>query len=91
MSDHLYDNPALTPLEFLRAVYHDKSVDIGLRMKAAEAAMPYVALAPPGPRFEDLGPEDRLTIRIMGLGSNELSSAEEPRDSSPAGEVTMGA
>jgi hypothetical protein len=63
MSDHEYDDPNLTPLQFLLAVMHDHSVDINDRIKAAEYACPYVPQHT-GPRWEDLDPMDRTVIVV---------------------------
>jgi hypothetical protein len=61
--DYAYNAPDLSPLAFLLAVVHDKSVDINHRIHAAECAMPYTA-HPQGLRWEDRDPMDRLTILI---------------------------
>jgi hypothetical protein len=64
--DHPYNAPDLSPLAFLLAVVHDHSVDINLRIKAAEAAAPYVAPRQ-GIKWEDRDPLDQLTIIIGGI------------------------
>jgi hypothetical protein len=43
---HEYDNPALSPKEFLMAVVHDKTVDLHLRIKAASYALPLYCAQP---------------------------------------------
>ncbi len=43
---HAYDNPDLDDLQFLRAVRNDTSVPLHLRVKAAQAVMPYTTHAP---------------------------------------------
>jgi hypothetical protein len=61
--DHAYDDPSLSPLQFLLAVMHDPTADMADRIKAAETAVPYVPHYT-GPKWEDLAPEDRVTIVV---------------------------
>jgi hypothetical protein len=60
---HLYDNPAITPKNFLLAVMRDPSVPLSLRIDAATFALPLTA--PP------LGPQPRvhpdLVIKVPPL------------------------
>ena len=65
MTDHPYDDPTLTPLQFLRAVYSDPSVHMHHRMRAAEVAAPYLTR----PMFQEREPwpgEHHVTIVIGG-------------------------
>jgi hypothetical protein len=65
--DHRYNNPGLSPLQFLQAVYRDSSVPMYLRMLAAERAAPYEHR----PTFVERDPwpgEHRVIIKIEGLG-----------------------
>ena len=43
---HLYDDPDLSPLEFLHAVYRDSSLPMVSRVQAASALLPYTHSAP---------------------------------------------
>jgi hypothetical protein len=66
-NDHRYNDPTLSPLAFLKAVYSDSSVPMFLRMMAAERAAPYEHC----PAFVEREPwpgEHRITIVIQGLG-----------------------
>jgi hypothetical protein len=40
--DHIYNDPALSPLEFMLAVMHDTRLPMSVRMDAARAAAPYM-------------------------------------------------
>jgi hypothetical protein len=79
--DHKYDDPDLTPLQFLKAVYRDKTVPMSMRIEAAKVAYPYVySPTPPSPRFEDLDPQDQFTVHIGGLpGSNAAVQRPPPK------------
>ena len=48
-----YDDPALSPLEFLLCVMHDPSVPIDDRLQAAKASLPYVYTPVPVSREYD--------------------------------------
>jgi len=73
--DHRYNNPDLSPLDFLLAVMHDVTVPLHHRMAAADAAMPYQPtypkLIPPGARYAD---EVHYVYRIGGLGDEPAST-----------------
>ena len=67
-ADHAYDNPTLDSLGFLRAVMHDHSLDVSVRLEAAFRLAPYEC-APPRPvpqpveytiniQFNDQAPTD---------------------------------
>ena len=60
----LYNDPSLTPLEFILAVMHDEHLPMATRIQAASAAMPYTN---PYPRPTNSFPP-RCTIVIGGLG-----------------------
>ena len=77
-AEHRYNDPNLTPLAFLQAVFNDSSVPMHLRMLAAERAAPYDHQ----PMFieRELWPgEHRITIVIQGLGIE----ARESKDHEP--------
>jgi len=59
---HAYDDPNISPRQFLLAVMHDLSVPLSARMDAATKLL-YLPPEPPPP------PEPRLTIRIEGFPS----------------------
>jgi hypothetical protein len=87
--DHAYNDPSLSPLQFLLAVLHDPTVDMDDRIKAAEAAFPYVSTNPHQAsvqRWEDLDPMDRVKIVIGGLPEHVSVSVEQhpPRLADPA-------
>lgn len=73
MTDHPYDNPDLSPLAFLQAVYSDPSVNMYHRMRAAEVAAPYMQSRPVFQEREAWPGEHLITIVIGGLGSNSVS------------------
>jgi hypothetical protein len=62
-SNHAYDDPNLSALDFLLPVMHDPTAAMADRIKAAETAIPYVAHYT-GPKWEDLDPMDRVTIVV---------------------------
>jgi hypothetical protein len=67
--DRKYNEPKLSPLAFLRAVYSDASVPMIHRMRAAEVA----ALYDSTPMFLEREPwpgEHRIRIIIQGLHNN---------------------
>jgi hypothetical protein len=65
--DHRYNDPTLSPLAFLRAVYSDPSVPMLHRMRAAEVAALYESRPVFLPREPSLPGEVRVVIRIEGL------------------------
>jgi hypothetical protein len=69
MADHRYNDPSLTPLQFLRAVYSDPTVSMYLRTKAAEAAAPYES-RPVFQEREHWPGEPAITITIQGIANN---------------------
>jgi hypothetical protein len=72
-TNHLYDDPALDPLDFLAAVMHSPEVDMAHRIKAADALLPYQAPKPTPtlrPLYVNGIPGDKdctVTIRIDGI------------------------
>jgi hypothetical protein len=62
--DHAYNDPNLSALQFLLCVMHSPEVDLADRIRAADAAIPYVAL-PPRIKWEDLDPMDRTVIVVQ--------------------------
>jgi hypothetical protein len=69
--DHKYNDPALTSMEFLRAVMHDRNLPLGQRMDAAIKLLPLET--PPVPTYYGEFPLSRtvvLTIRIEPLPSS---------------------
>jgi hypothetical protein len=75
MDDHRYNDVSLTPLQFLQAVYSDPSVSMFLRMKAAEAAGPYLC-KPVFVQREPYPGEYQVIIHITGLGK-ELHESQD--------------
>lgn len=65
--DHRYNDPHISPLDFLKAVYTDTSVPMFLRLRAAQAAMPYEAVTP----FVYEPGEYRATIIIHAIPGHE--------------------
>jgi hypothetical protein len=79
MNDHPYDNPSLSPLQFLHAVMHDPTVPMYFRTRAAEIAAPYV----PCTVFQEREPwpgERTITIRIEGLGPVDHGQEDKDRE-----------
>lgn len=70
MPDHKYNDPALTPLQFLKAVYSDPTVPMFLRIRAADMASPYEATCDFQVR-EPWPGERTIVIRINGFGSQD--------------------
>ena len=68
---HAYNDPDITPLEFLLACMRDPDLPLTLRMKAAEYAAPYCEARPAPVR------EPALTIYINGA-EPRLSNEPEP-------------
>ena len=62
-SVHPCDNPSLSPIEFLRAVYRDPTIPLPDRIKAASALLPYTNSFP---RSQAIPP--RCKVIIGGLG-----------------------
>jgi hypothetical protein len=82
---HAYDAPDISPLEFLQAVYHDKSLPIAIRIEAAHRLLPFTEPRPPCSPSR----EPRLTIRIpymselfqgSGEPEGEPGSADDPTE-----------
>ena len=73
MPDHKYDDPTLSPLAFLQAVYCDATVPMYLRMRAAEVAAPYLQSRPVFQEHEPWPGQHYTTIVITGLGPNSVS------------------
>ena len=70
-AQHHYDDPALTSMEFLRAVMHDQTLPLGQRMDAAVKLLPLEH--PLVPTYYGEFPMSRtvaLTIRIEGLNGS---------------------
>jgi hypothetical protein len=78
---HAYDDPSLSPIEFLQAVYHDPSLPMSIRIDAARGLLPYTEPRPASAPSLHIG----CTIVIGGLRPCDHGSASpstEPR--SPA-------
>ena len=69
---HAYDDPDLSPIEFLQAVYRDPLLPMSIRIDAARGLLPYTE-HPPGPRPANSFP--RCTIIIGGLGPCDHGSS----------------
>jgi hypothetical protein len=71
---HAYDDPDLSPIEFLQAVYRDRTLPMSTRIDAARALLPYTE-----PRPANSFPA-RCKIIIGGLGPCDPSSGppEQP-------------
>src|SRR5262245_34504276 len=63
---HPCNDPDLSPLEFLQAVYRDPLLPMSIRIDAARGLLPYTE-PPPGPRPTNSVP--RCKIVIGGLGA----------------------
>jgi hypothetical protein len=59
---HAYDDPDLSPIEFLQAIYHDRTLPMSTRIDAARALLPYTE-----PRPTNSFPP-RCKIVVGGLG-----------------------
>jgi hypothetical protein len=68
MADHKYNDPTLSPLAFLRAVYNDPSVPLHHRMHAAQVAAPY---EPSRPVIHDHGPTITIIIESIIPGKHD--------------------
>ena len=60
----LYNDPDLSPLEFLHAVYHDPRLPMSIRIEAARGLLPYTEPRPASIPLSHIG----CTIVIGGLG-----------------------
>jgi hypothetical protein len=85
--EHAYDSPDLTSKEFMRAVMHDRTLPLGIRMDAACKLLPLEV--PPVPTYYGEFPMSRtveITIRIAPLpgsdspGTPEVQVGFGPRD-----------
>jgi hypothetical protein len=45
-TNHLFDDPSLSSLDFLLSVMHSSEVDLADRIKAAEVLLPFIAPKP---------------------------------------------
>src|SRR5262249_26017454 len=61
---HAYDDPDLSPIEFLQAVYRDPLLPMSLRIDAARGLLPYTEPRPASTPSSHIG----CTIVIGGLG-----------------------
>ena len=64
---HVYDDPSLSPLEFLQAVMHATHLPMSFRIDAARGLLPYTE-PPPGPRPTNSFP--RCAIVIGGISDD---------------------
>src|SRR6516162_10382334 len=67
-----YDDPDLSPIEFLQAVYHATHLPMSVRIQAASALLPYTNSFP---RSQTIPP--RRKIIIGGLGPSATDPPEQ--------------
>ena len=72
---HAYDDPDLSPIEFLHAVYRDRSLPMSTRIDAARALLPYTEREP-----RPVNSVPRCKIVIGGLGPYDHGSVAEDAD-----------
>jgi hypothetical protein len=71
---HPCDDPSLSPLQFLHAVYHDRTLPMATRIKAASALLPFTNSVP-----RPTNSVPRCKIVIGGLGPYDQGlSPEDP-------------
>jgi len=68
---HAYDNPDLSPIEFLRACMHDTRLPLAMRMDAAAKLLPLTESVPPSVRIS------KVKIVIEGIHDQD-SFAQAP-------------
>jgi hypothetical protein len=73
---HAYDDPDLSPIEFLQAVYRDPSLPMSIRIDAARGLLPYMEPRPARIPSAEVG----CTIVIGGLGPYDHGSAPKDPD-----------
>src|SRR5215472_3429175 len=77
---HPYDDPDLSPIEFLQAVYRDRTLPMSIRIDAARGLLPYTEPRPASVPPSHIG----CTIVIGGLGPCDYGSASpSPEPKSP--------
>src|SRR5262249_3752933 len=81
--DAATSNPDLSPLDFLLGVMRDASLSLDWRIKAAQAALPYVHVKPEGPPATD----PAAAARQIESGADSDPLTEGP--SGLFGEATM--
>src|SRR6516165_11293293 len=69
---HAYNDPNLSAIEFLRAVYHDTSLPMSIRIDAARGLLPFTE-----PRPASI-PTPQCTIVIPPLPNDHGSVAQDP-------------
>jgi len=93
-----YDDPTLSAIEFLQAVYHAKHLPMATRIKAARALLPFTEPRPPnsfpprctivigglGPRAKSLSPEgtEQINTETQSFSSDRQGNSH-PHDGSP--------
>jgi len=73
---HAYNDPNLSAIEFLRAVYHDTSLPMSIRIDAARGLLPFTE-----PRPASI-PTPQCTIVIPPLPNDHGSVAQDPASGS---------
>jgi len=73
-SPHAYNDPDLSPIEFLQAVYRDASLPMSIRIDAARGLLPYTEPRPARIPSSDVS----CTIVIGGLGPCDTDRAQGP-------------
>jgi hypothetical protein len=78
-SNHSYDEPGLSPIEFMRRVMHAEEVPLSERVKAAEFLLPY-EVHPLKPTPVLIGDKNvYIHIKVSGLdGSTPSDDADDP-------------
>jgi hypothetical protein len=71
---HAYDDPDLSAIEFLQAVYRDSSLPMSIRIDAARGLLPYTEPRPASVPSLSVG----CTIVIGGLGPCDTDRAQGP-------------
>ena len=75
-SSHAYNDPSLSPIEFLQAVYRDPRLPMSVRIDAARGLLPYAEPRPASSPPSYVG----RTIVIGGLGPYDHGSAPKDPD-----------
>jgi hypothetical protein len=66
---HAYDNPQITPKNFLLAVMHDPTVGLSTRIEAARMALPFTCNQPAATRVSS------VTIKVSPVSIDDLQKA----------------